>query len=203
MVTFARVARTCLIHQPAVVEIHMTELRFSADIQAPADSVFSLLAELRDYARWLPTSSAYRGTQRISDGPIGLGTTYVEQSPLGVRHGIVTAFEPPCRLDFEQPMTLRPRIIGVIGIRLAHRLTTDGKSPGCCGRSSSIHPARYGISWGRSSPHSAGENDRMLGGAQVLRRAGCAWHVDFKPDGLPFRRPQQDSRAAFGGDGRW
>ena len=101
----------------------MTELSFEADIAAGAERVFALLADLRDYAQWLPTSSSFHGTTEISDGPIGVGTTYVERSPLGVRHGVVTVLVRPTRLDFEQPMTLRPRLLGSIGIRLSHTLT--------------------------------------------------------------------------------
>jgi uncharacterized protein YndB with AHSA1/START domain len=101
----------------------MIELRWEADIRASAERVFSLLAELRDIERWLPRSSAFHGTAKISDGPIGVGTTYVEPGPLGVRHGRVTEFAPPSRLSFEQPMTLKPPALGVIGIRLSHTLT--------------------------------------------------------------------------------
>src|SRR5271154_3342703 len=101
----------------------MIELHWEADIRASAERVFSLLAELRDYDRWLPRSSAFNGTNAISDGPIGVGTTYIEPGPLGVRHGKVTEFSPPTRLSFEQPMTMKLPALGVIGIRLFHRLT--------------------------------------------------------------------------------
>jgi len=100
----------------------MIELRFERRIRADAERVFGLLADLRDYDRWLPPSAAFHGTTRISGGPIGVGTTYVEQSPAGVRHGRVTALVRPTRLDFEQPMTLRPAILGEIGIKLFHTL---------------------------------------------------------------------------------
>ena len=106
----------------------MRELRFEANIGASAERVFSLLADLRDYDQWLPRSSAFQGTTRISNGPIRVGTTYVEPGPLGVRHGRLTVLDEPTRLDFEQPMTLRPPIFGVIGIRLSHTLTPAGDS---------------------------------------------------------------------------
>lgn len=104
----------------------MVELSFETDILASTERVFSLLVELRDYDRWLPRSSAFHGTSKISDGPIKVGTTYVEPGPLGTRHGIVTRLIPPTHLDFEQPMTLRPRVFGMIGIKLFHRLTPEG-----------------------------------------------------------------------------
>jgi uncharacterized protein YndB with AHSA1/START domain len=99
------------------------ELSFEADIAASAERVFALLADLRNYGQWLPPSSAFYGTTEISDGPVGVGTTYVERSPVGVRHGVVTALVRPTRLDFEQPMTLKPRLLGSIGIKLSHILT--------------------------------------------------------------------------------
>jgi uncharacterized protein YndB with AHSA1/START domain len=101
----------------------MIELRWEADIRASAERVFSLLAGLRDYDRWLPRSSSFKGTNNISEGPIGVGTTYIEPGPFGVRHGKVTEFVPPTRLSFEQPMTMKPQALGVIGIRLSHTLT--------------------------------------------------------------------------------
>jgi len=104
----------------------MVELKFEADIHASAERVFSLLADLRDYDRWLPGSPAFHGTVAISEGPIAVGTTYLEPGPLGTRHGIVTEMDRPTRLAFEQPMTLKPRALGVIGIKLAHTLTPDG-----------------------------------------------------------------------------
>ena len=90
----------------------MISLSFEADIAASAERVFSLLADLRNYAQWLPASSAFYGTSEISEGPVGVGTTYVERTPVGVRHGVVTALVRPTRLDFEQPMTLKPRLLG-------------------------------------------------------------------------------------------
>ena len=106
----------------------MVELKFEVEIGASAELVFSLLADLRDYDRWLPRSSAFHGTARISDGPIAVGTTYIEPGPLGTRHGVLTEMVHPTRLAFEQPMTLKPRIMGVIGIRLSHTLTPSGPS---------------------------------------------------------------------------
>ncbi len=102
------------------------DLAFEADIRASAEAVFAILADLRDYDRWLPTSDAFHGTVEISDGPIAVGTTYVERAPQGVRRGRVTELVRPTRLGFEQPMTLKPSALGTIGIRLAHTLTPTG-----------------------------------------------------------------------------
>jgi uncharacterized protein YndB with AHSA1/START domain len=105
----------------------LIEFRFERLIRADAGFVFALLADLRDYDRWLPRSTAFRGTSRISEGLIGIGTTYIEESPFGVRHGTVTGFVPPTILNFEQPMRLRKApFFGEIGIKLFHTLTPQG-----------------------------------------------------------------------------
>jgi hypothetical protein len=97
-------------------------LSWEAHIAASADTVFALLSDLRGYDTWLPRSPAFHGTDDISEGPIREGTRYVEPGPLGTRFGVVTRIEAPCRLDFEQPMVLRPRFLGRIGIRLFHTI---------------------------------------------------------------------------------
>jgi hypothetical protein len=68
-------------------------LRWETEISASAEGVFSLLAELRDYDRWLPRSTAFNGTTQISEGPIAEGTTYIEPGPFGTRNGKVTKFD--------------------------------------------------------------------------------------------------------------
>jgi hypothetical protein len=105
----------------------LIEFRFERLIRADAGFVFALLADLRDYDRWLPRSTAFHGTSRISEGPVRIGTTYIEESPVGVRHGTVTGFVPPTILNFEQPMQLKPAFSGEIGIKLFHTLTPQGE----------------------------------------------------------------------------
>jgi len=106
----------------------MIELDFETEIKAQAERVFDLLFDLRDYDRWLPPSAAFHGTTTISEGPIAVGTTYVEPGPLGTRHGVITEAVRSTRLAFEQPMTLKPKLFGVIGIKLSHTLEPLGAS---------------------------------------------------------------------------
>lgn len=97
-------------------------LFFEATFAAPPERVFDLLADLRGYDAWLPRSVVFKGTSEVSPGPIGAGTTYVERSIWGVRRGAVTRFERPSELAFDQPMTLNPRWLGRIEIRLRQKL---------------------------------------------------------------------------------
>jgi uncharacterized protein YndB with AHSA1/START domain len=116
-------------HAPALAEVvSVIELQWETEVRATGEQVFSLLADLRHYNRWLAKSPAFKGTIEISDGPIGVGTTYVEPGPLGTRHGKVTTYLPPSRLDFDQPMTLKPAAVGVIGIEVFHTLSSGADS---------------------------------------------------------------------------
>ncbi len=140
----------------------MIAMKWETHIEAGAELVFSLLAELRDYDRWLPRSQAFHGTLAISDGPIAVGTTYVEPGPFGTRHGRVTELTAPTRLCFEQPMTMRPRLMGVIGIELFHTVTPSGAGVDVVRRleMSPRGPVRFLLPFVRRSFRV--ENDRMM-----------------------------------------
>jgi uncharacterized protein YndB with AHSA1/START domain len=101
----------------------MIELRFDTEASCTADAVFATIVDLRGYDRWLTRSSAYKGTTEVSADPMGVGTTYVESSPTGVRRGTVTEYEPPTLVTFHQPMTMKPRFFGTIDIHVTYQLT--------------------------------------------------------------------------------
>ena len=92
----------------------MTTIEQQVDIAASPEVVFDLIADLHEYGRWLPSAGDYEGTSEISPPPVGVGTTYVEHSRTGVRHGVVIALARPDVIAFRQPMTLRPRSLGTI-----------------------------------------------------------------------------------------
>lgn len=92
-------------------------------IHSSADTVFQTIVDLSGYGRWLSSSAAYPGTTDISTDPVAAGTTYVESGPSGVRHGTVTELQPPTLVTFHQPMTMKPRLLGVIDIDVTYTLT--------------------------------------------------------------------------------
>jgi uncharacterized protein YndB with AHSA1/START domain len=100
----------------------MAELHLEIDIAASAEKVFDTIADVRGYSRWLTQEGPYGGTTEVTPGPIALGTTYVESERRGVRRGTVTEFERPTRVTFDQPMTLRPKLAGVIDITVRYTL---------------------------------------------------------------------------------
>ena len=89
-------------------------IHLQVDIAASPEVVFGLIADLHDYGRWLPSAGDYEGTSEISPPPVAVGTTYVEHSRTGVRHGLVIALVWPDVIAFRQPMALRPRSLGTI-----------------------------------------------------------------------------------------
>src|SRR5438552_2614602 len=95
-------------------------------VEAPAETVFAVIVDLRGYGRWLTPSKAYAGTVEISSDPVTLGTTYVEDSPSGVRRGTVTELETPTRVAFQQPMTMKPALLGTIDITVRYVLAPTG-----------------------------------------------------------------------------
>lgn len=98
------------------------ELPSDADVAAPAATIFDIIIDLANQGRWLSESAAFKGTIDISSVPVRLGTTYREPGPVGVRNGVVTEFEPPTRITFDQPMTLKWHL-GTLGVVLRYTLT--------------------------------------------------------------------------------
>src|SRR4249920_3484189 len=104
----------------------MLELPSQADIGGPAQQIFDLIIDFKGQDRWLTKSSAYRGTTQISSAPVTLGTTYREPGPFGVRNGTVTELEPPTKLTFHQPMTMKLHA-GTVDVTLCYTLTPRGE----------------------------------------------------------------------------
>ena len=92
----------------------MTTIERQVDIAASPEVVFDLVCDLHGYGRWLPSAGDYEGTSEVAPPPVAVGTTYVEHSRRGVRHGVVIALARPDVVAFRQPMTLRPRLAGTI-----------------------------------------------------------------------------------------
>jgi uncharacterized protein YndB with AHSA1/START domain len=100
----------------------MTELPSHTDIVCPASTIFDIITDLANQGRWLSESSAFKGTRDMSSYPVQFGTTYREPGPVGVRNGVVTEFEPPTRITFDQPMRLKWHL-GTLGVVLRYTLT--------------------------------------------------------------------------------
>ncbi len=101
----------------------MPDLHYSILINGSADAIFAMLADLPHYDRWLPGSKAFGEIRDITPLPVGLGTTYIDAGPSGIRRGEITEYDPPTRLSFHQPMHVKQGLVrGTIDIHLRHTL---------------------------------------------------------------------------------
>jgi hypothetical protein len=83
---------------------------YTTEVSAPAETIFGLLADLPNYSRWLPTSSAYAATTNVEPYPVQLGTRYHDGRPTEPGKdwwGSVTGFRPPGSLDFQHTIGAR------------------------------------------------------------------------------------------------
>ena len=95
-------------------------MMFRIVVQRDAKTIYSLLADLRGYQSWLPSSEMYEGLQEIAGGPVRMGTSYVDKGMRSVMKGRVTELEPNRIVALEQSM--ERKVLGVesrlvIGIR--------------------------------------------------------------------------------------
>jgi uncharacterized protein YndB with AHSA1/START domain len=101
----------------------MTTLNFTTCINRPIDDVFHKLAELNQYASWLPPSQLFSEIRSISDIPTRLGTTYTDHGQSSDMQGKVIEFQPPNRVAFEQS-TKTP--LGSMTIEVRYHLQSVG-----------------------------------------------------------------------------
>lgn len=78
----------------------MIEIDVDRDIDAPVEDVFARLVDLKGYASWLPEESESLEYALTSDGPITVGSTYVEKTKHGPESGQVVELDEPTRLVF-------------------------------------------------------------------------------------------------------
>jgi uncharacterized protein YndB with AHSA1/START domain len=84
----------------------ISHLRFTTQIAGPAGTIFDLVADMPNYARWLPDSDAFGGTVNVMPYPVRLGTTYLDAGPIE-KPGTVTEFDPPRRIGFFHTILVR------------------------------------------------------------------------------------------------
>jgi len=87
-------------------EAHLT---FTTRIAGPPEAVFDLVADMSNYGRWLPDSSAFGGTVNVTPYPVRLGTTYLDAGPIE-KPGEVTEFDRPRRIAFHHTVQIRSPI---------------------------------------------------------------------------------------------
>jgi uncharacterized protein YndB with AHSA1/START domain len=98
----------------------MIRVEIDTVIAGPIEEVFDCLVNINGYAQWLPQSRVFRDTTKTSGGPVGVGTTFRDDTTVGAYQGEVTAFARPTQVDFR--MRLRWFGIDVMESRPGYRL---------------------------------------------------------------------------------
>ena len=89
----------------------MPTLHFTTSIEGPCETIFGLIADITQYDRWLPRSSAFGAVTQVSPTPIGQGTTYIDEGPSGTMKGSIIEYQPPTRITFQQSMRVKLLVI--------------------------------------------------------------------------------------------
>ena len=77
------------------------EFELVRTVDAQIGEVFERLAQIDGYRDWMPKrGSLLRHTKQTSPGPVGVGTTYVDQMSVGTSPGEVIEFDNPTTLVF-------------------------------------------------------------------------------------------------------
>jgi uncharacterized protein YndB with AHSA1/START domain len=87
-------------------EAVMSVVRVEVDevIQRPVDQIFARLVDLSSYADWMPRTGVFKSCAQASDGPIGLGTIFIDRGRMGTWAGSVVEFRRPTRVVFKESL---------------------------------------------------------------------------------------------------
>lgn len=101
------------------------ELKFTARIRGPQNVIFDLIADMPNYGRWLPNSSAFGGTVNVTPYPVRLGTTYLDAGPIE-KPGVVTEYDPPKHVSFHHTVQLRRLVLNTdVDARIRYTFGVD------------------------------------------------------------------------------
>jgi uncharacterized protein YndB with AHSA1/START domain len=101
------------------------ECKIEIRIASAVERVFALLAAVERYDDWLPPSDAFIRVELVRDGPIQIGTAFVDYQTHGIEMpGEVHIYEPPRRIGFRQRMKLP--LGAEISTRMEYTLEADG-----------------------------------------------------------------------------
>lgn len=77
------------------------EIEIQRTVGAPVAEVFARLADIEGHNRWMPArGSIRRSSRQTSPGPVGVGTTYEDDTRMGRMPGEVSEHSAPHRLVY-------------------------------------------------------------------------------------------------------
>jgi hypothetical protein len=83
---------------------------YTSNVAAPTELLFSLLADMPNYGRWLPQSEQFSRTTDVQPYPVQLGSRYHDGKPGEPGKdwwGTVTGFQHPGSIDFHHMIRVR------------------------------------------------------------------------------------------------
>ncbi len=103
----------------------MSGVRVEIDevIARPMEQVFERATDLSRYADWMPHTGVFRKCSQVSEGPVRLGTTYIDQGWMGSFRGEVSEFDRPSRVVYKE--TLRWFGAPVVVARIEYAFSRD------------------------------------------------------------------------------
>ncbi len=78
----------------------MVRVELVRRIDRPIDDVFERLVDIDGYPEWLPQGRLFVTCFQVTDGPVDIGTEYVDRTRLGPVRGEVVELERPTRVVF-------------------------------------------------------------------------------------------------------
>ncbi len=122
--------RVGIMNEPALQkerEMITRSLRFTTHIGGSVETVFDLVADMPNYGRWLPNSSAFGGTVNVNPYPVRLGTTYLDAGRIE-KPGSVTEYDRPHHISFHHVVQLRRIILHTdVGARIRYTFSPKGR----------------------------------------------------------------------------
>lgn len=104
----------------------MIKVDIEETVDRPIEEVFEQLVDIPRYPEWMPKDGLFVSCSQDSDGPVGVGTSYTDETRLGPAAGEVSVFEPPKRVVFHY--TARLLGMQVIEGWLGYTLERAGES---------------------------------------------------------------------------
>ena len=101
MTTITETTRNGVVKNTGITTVR-SEARTT--INRPIGDVFARLADLDDYGTWMRRTGLFRRSGQTSDGPLGLGTAYIDATRMGTFRGQITDYQPPSRIAFGETL---------------------------------------------------------------------------------------------------
>ena len=101
MTTITETTRNGVVKNTGITTVR-SEARTT--INRPIGDVFARLADLDDYGTWMRRTGLFRRSGQTSDGPLGLGTAYIDATRMGTFRGQITDYQPPSRIGFRETL---------------------------------------------------------------------------------------------------